>query len=102
MKTNSTSDGCCSKGHLMNLFIAVLFFSFVLVNPEPAFSQVTSCTGVADFTLCTDGDACTAPDRCISQTCVPGRALICNDQNLCTTDGCNHSTGCVFTPVSCN
>jgi hypothetical protein len=36
-------------------------------------------------------------DACGGGSCQPGSALVCNDNNVCTTDTCNPTTGCVFT-----
>ena len=55
-----------------------------------------------DWTLsdapCSDGDACTLGDQCIEGLCVPGEAQDCDDDNACTDDWCDPTTGCVFTP----
>ena len=50
---------------------------------------------------CSDGDECTLEDACDEAgTCAPGEAVICDDQSMCTTDGCDPDTGsCVFTPL---
>lgn len=46
-----------------------------------------------------DGTACTV-DMCSNGECVQGEAKVCNDQNGCTTDGCNPKSGvCQFQPV---
>ncbi len=53
---------------------------------------------------CDDENACTGtpgnPDHCSNGTCQPGAPVVCNDDNICTDDSCNPSTGCVFTPVA--
>lgn len=49
---------------------------------------------------CDDKDACTVGDYCKEGKCVPGSAKVCNDNNPCTKDGCDPSTGCVFKPVT--
>ena len=51
---------------------------------------------------CTDGNACTQTDTCQSGTCTGSNPLVCNDNNPCTTDVCNHLTGCVYTPDDSN
>src|SRR6185436_20565896 len=58
-------------------------------------------TGICDFAdntgSCSDGDACTAGDTCGGGTCHPGTVVVCNDNNVCTTDSCNPATGtCAF------
>jgi hypothetical protein len=49
-------------------------------------------------TTCSDGNACTGPDRCFNGTCSALGTINCNDGNTCTIDSCNPFTGCVFTP----
>jgi len=51
---------------------------------------------------CTDGNACTQADKCMNGVCAPGPALNCNDNEPCTTDGCNTTTGCTHVALSPN
>ncbi len=44
---------------------------------------------------CTDGDVCTLADHCEAGVCV-GAVIDCDDGNLCTTDLCDPSGGCVY------
>ncbi|NUN13438.1 MAG: hypothetical protein HUU55_07365 [Myxococcales bacterium] len=54
----------------------------------------------ANGTPCSDGNACTIGDNCQSGVCVPGGQPNCDDQNVCTADGCNSNTGdCVNLPI---
>ena len=51
---------------------------------------------------CDDGDACTAGDVCgvdaaKKHGCQPGKALDCDDKNVCTQDTCDKTKGCVKT-----
>jgi cysteine-rich repeat protein len=46
---------------------------------------------------CLDGSACTQGDHCEGGVCV-GLDLICDDEEICTTDSCDPDYGCVFTP----
>ncbi|MBM4398572.1 MAG: hypothetical protein FJ087_23165 [Deltaproteobacteria bacterium] len=49
---------------------------------------------------CDDGNVCTAGDACSPAcACAPGAALVCDDQNPCTTDACYPATGCVNPPL---
>lgn len=48
-------------------------------------------------TACGDGNACNGAEVCQSGVCSPGAAPTCNDNNPCTTDSCNASSGCVYT-----
>ncbi len=44
---------------------------------------------------CSDGNACTANDRCSGGVCVPGPALSCpDDGNVCTDEYCDPASGC--------
>lgn len=53
-----------------------------------------------DTTPCSDDDACTGGDHCsgIDDTCLPGTvvdpAILCDDENPCTTDLCDQTDGC--------
>ncbi|MFN2426118.1 MAG: dockerin type I domain-containing protein [Candidatus Binatia bacterium] len=50
-----------------------------------------------DGTSCEDGSACTTGDTCDNGECEGGEAVVCSDDNLCTTDTCDAATGeCVF------
>jgi hypothetical protein len=53
---------------------------------------------------CSDGNACTTFDRCVDGECRGSDVLDCDDKNVCTTDTCNATTGCVHTnnTNSCN
>ncbi len=53
---------------------------------------------------CEDGSACTLGDTCTEGECLPGAALTCDDQNLCTDDACDPAKGCVNLPntVTCS
>jgi CTP:molybdopterin cytidylyltransferase MocA len=57
----------------------------------------TGCVFTNNTDPCTDGDACTTGDACSGGSCQPGAPLVCSDSNVCTTDACDPSTGCVFT-----
>ena len=55
---------------------------------------------LADGVTCTDGNACTNPDKCLAAKCVAGAAKVCNDNQQCTADSCNTTTGnCTFAPI---
>jgi|GEM_PF-187263 len=49
---------------------------------------------------CSDGDFCTGPDQCASGGCVAGPQINCDDDNECTLNDCQSSTGCVNTKLS--
>ena len=50
-------------------------------------------TPMPDGTGCEDNSLCTEDDQCLDGVCVPGEAIDCDDDNPCTNDGCNPSTG---------
>jgi len=45
---------------------------------------------------CDDGNACTGADSCNSDGVCTGTALVCEDNNPCTTDSCDPAKGCTF------
>ena len=48
-----------------------------------------------DGLSCNDDDACTDSDQCQLGLCL-GQAVVCDDANPCTDDGCNSASGCIF------
>ncbi|MFZ4578456.1 MAG: hypothetical protein ACOYOB_08690 [Myxococcota bacterium] len=44
-----------------------------------------------------DSSVCTAQDACKDGSCVPGAVQACDDQNPCTDDICDPSSGCKYT-----
>ena len=48
----------------------------------------------ADGSPCSDGDACTPADACESGSCLGAGAADCDDNNTCTDDTCDKTTGC--------
>jgi MYXO-CTERM domain-containing protein len=59
-----------------------------------------TCTTAPDGYPCPDSDKCDGIKTCQSGVCVDGPPPDCDDSNVCTTDSCNPSTGCVHTPVA--
>ncbi len=56
----------------------------------------SGCILAANTLPCTDGSACTVGDACLGSQCIAGLALGCDDSNVCTSDSCDISKGCVF------
>lgn len=58
-------------------------------------------TGCAPVPLtgnpCDDGNACTGSDQCLSGKCY-GQAVLCDDGDGCTVDGCDPLAGCTHSP----
>ena len=51
--------------------------------------------------VCEDGNFCTVGDTCIDSVCISGSSKNCNDQNACTGDSCDVTTGnCVNKPLN--
>ncbi len=53
---------------------------------------------IAGVLGCDDGNACTTGDQCSGGFCSGKSAVVCNDNNPCTNNGCNPATGCVYDP----
>jgi hypothetical protein len=63
------------------------------VSGKCAFEKLTaSCS---DDNACTSGDACAQNNSTNTYTCVSGKAVVCDDSNVCTTDSCDVKDGCV-------
>lgn len=50
-----------------------------------------------DGSACNDGSACTQGETCQNGICIGGAALVCDDGDRCTEDGCDASSGCTKT-----
>jgi len=68
-------------------------------NPctDDSCESEAGCVFTANKAPCSDGNACTAGDKCASGWCL-GSALACNDNNLCTDDSCDPKSGCLYLP----
>ncbi len=55
----------------------------------------SGCTKtVDDGKLCdADGDACTAADHCVGSVCSPGKEVVCENKNACSSVSCNSASG---------
>ncbi len=49
---------------------------------------------VADGTSCADSDRCDGAEACVGGACTSPDPLDCDDQNSCTEDSCDSSSGC--------
>ncbi len=54
-----------------------------------ACNLATGCTATESGAPCDDGNLCTQGDLCKSGKCDPGQAIVCNDNNPCTTESCD-------------
>ena len=75
-------------------------------NPctDDACDPQAGCTFTPNTAPCNDGNACTAVDLCAAGACYGSQSPDCDDQNICTNDGCDIAAGCVNTnnTVGCN
>lgn len=81
-------------------------------GPVKTCSQCESCADVGGIATCVpdtskddqpceDGDKCTLNDTCQAGVCVSGLPKDCDDNNACTADTCNPTTGqCEHDPLS--
>ncbi|MBR59025.1 MAG: hypothetical protein CMH54_13535 [Myxococcales bacterium] len=60
---------------------------------DPVTAECTHDADILDDVDCEDGNQCTVADACLSGFCVPGNAINCDDNNSCTNDSCDESTG---------
>jgi hypothetical protein len=52
------------------------------------------CSNPNNTAPCSDNSACTAGDACSNGACVPGKAVVCDDGNVCTAESCDPGKGC--------
>jgi Tol biopolymer transport system component len=59
-------------------------------------------TCVSTAVACSDNDPCNGLEACNPGTglCDPGVALVCDDNNTCTSDACTPGVGCEFTAIA--
>ena len=70
------------------------------VCTDDSCDPATGCQYAPNLALCSDSNKCTEGDHCAAGQCLPGSAVSCNDQNLCTDDTCHPDLGCLNTPNS--
>ena len=70
-------------------------------NPAGLLFRVDIDTfGAGSTAACSDGNACTSNDFCVSLMCVGGSITSCDDKNACTSDYCDPVKGCGHTANS--
>ncbi len=52
-----------------------------------------TCVNTNNTDPCSDGNACTLIDVCSGGSCAPGTPKNCSDNNVCTDDSCNTTSG---------
>lgn len=70
-------------------------------EPGECDTETGSCEyeALPDDTGCLDDWDMCRPGLCVSGVCV-AEALECDDEEQCTVDTCDHSTGCVYEPLT--
>lgn len=93
----TVTDGCDGSGVCSGVPIDC---SHLDTDCKIGVCQAGSCTqqNRANGLSCNlDNNLCTVNDECVSGVCTAGTHTTCDDQNPCTTDQCNPSTGiCEF------
>ncbi len=105
---NKLSGPSCSEGDVCTVADAckdgVCLAGALTVCDDEEVCTKDSCKPASgcDFAAltgpkCSDDNACTLNDLCGDGACLPGKATVCNDDNICTDDSCNTKTGdCIF------
>ena len=57
----------------------------------------SGCAYLPNQAPCDDLNACTEDGLCTGGTCVPGKAVDCDDGSVCTDDSCDPLSGCQYT-----
>jgi MYXO-CTERM domain-containing protein len=58
-------------------------------------TQNVVCPQTVDGAFCDDNDLCNGRETCKAGACSSGAALACDDMDVCTTDSCSPTLGCV-------
>lgn len=63
-------------------------------------SSLSGCTFEAiTGESCSDDNACTEDDVCVSGVCIGGKQTLCDDGEECTADACDDNQGCLVIPL---
>ena len=67
-------------------------------NPctDDACDSQAGCVATDNTAACDDSNLCTNGDICYGGNCQPGPPVVCNDNNVCTTDSCDARFGCGY------
>ena len=67
---------------------------------DPSTGTCDNSVNMDDGTSCENGDVCDGKDTCQDGTCEnTGKALKCDDGDVCTADACDAKDGCSNTLV---
>ena len=69
---------------------------------DDSCDPLKGCVYVPNKSVCdADASACTQGDACVNGSCIPGKQVVCNDNEACTKDSCDIATGqCTNAPLS--
>lgn len=93
-----TDDDVCQAGVCVAGFVKDCSDGNVCTDDK--CDVVSGCYYTANTASCEDGSKCTEGDKCSAKTCKAGSVVVCNDNNVCTSDACVPETGCVFTKLT--
>ena len=64
---------------------------------DDACDPALGCLHLPTDATCSDGLVCTVGDTCTQGVCLPGSVTSCDDDDVCTDDYCDATTGCHHT-----
>jgi hypothetical protein len=71
----------------------------VACTKDPCNEELDSILHVPDNGYCSDGDECNGVEKCsLTEGCLKGIPLDCDDGDCCTLDGCHPLLGCQHEP----
>ncbi|MFT7622726.1 MAG: hypothetical protein ACI9WU_001901 [Myxococcota bacterium] len=91
-----TADDACSQGECLG---SALSCQDGDACTDDSCDPVLGCQHAQNTGPCSDGSACSVGDSCSGGVCVGGLPPLCDDGNICTSDGCDPSQGCVTDPT---
>lgn len=94
-----TSNDLCSNGKCVG---ADFDYNDGNLCTDDSCDPAVGVTYIPNNAPCDDGNACTINDACQNSQCAAGPALNCNDDNACTSDFCNPTTGCAHEAIVCD
>ncbi len=95
----TTCGGHCQAGECVG-GVAVNCDDANACTTDSCDPATRTCVNLAqeDGVACDDGDACTTGTSCSVGTCGAGKAVNCDDANICTDDSCDPKSGCAHVP----
>jgi len=90
--TPCSDDNACTVGDQCQLdkCVAGIQANCDDLNPctDDSCDPAKGCVSLPNQVTCVDGNGCTLDDVCEGGKCVGGKALSCDDDNVCTDDSC--------------